>query len=138
MIRQLLAIPFCGLLASLAFAQETAHLVEPTQPAVPAKPLPKLEVAPQDILSTKVKDLGDRNLIIQEIAPVDLPPPPDPPAPVEMTAERRAAFEARRLQFKQRRNLSLSVTVFRSERYEGKVRTLFCWRSPDNQRQFKA
>lgn len=69
---------------------------------------------------------------------MDLPPPPEPAVPLAMTAERRAAFEARLLQMKQRRSLSLSATVYRSERYPGKVRTLLRWWSLDHKREFKA
>ena len=138
MIHRIPVFFFLGALASSLLAQETAHVVEPVASGTPAKPLPKLEIPAENILSTKVQNLEDHKLILQEVVPMDLPPPPEPAAPVEMTAERRAAFEARKLQIKQRRLLSLSVAVYRSERYQGKVRTLFQWRSDDRQREFKA
>jgi len=81
MISKILAIPCFGFLASISFAQETAHVVGPITDGTlvaPAQPIPKLEIAPEDVLQTQVRDLGNRKITLRQISPIELPPLPDP------------------------------------------------------------
>lgn len=52
-------IPFFSLWAGLALADEAAHVVGTIAdgtPTLPAAPLPKLDIAPEDVLATQVHD----------------------------------------------------------------------------------
>jgi hypothetical protein len=61
--------------ALVAFAQDSPQVVDPiadsTSPGLESPPA-TLDIKPEDILSTKVRDLGDRKLVIQKVVPYDL------------------------------------------------------------------
>ena len=81
---------------------------EPEPPA--QEPPPKIEFAPQDILETKVVDLGDRDMIIQRVVPPVLPEPPPPPSPDDPAV---VAWREARLQlYAGSEIISLSATVY--------------------------
>ncbi len=85
-------------------------------PASEPAPVPEYEVKPSDILESRSVEQDGRTITIQEIKPIDLPPPPeenpDPPLPVATPdfSERLAEFRAQR---KAISTLHLSAKVYR-------------------------
>jgi hypothetical protein len=113
----------------LAHADEPVRVIGPIaggMPATPSAPLPTLEVAPEDILDTRVHEVAEGTITLQKIAPVELPPLPEAPAlPV---AQRGASAPA--LEPAPASPLFLvSATTHHSTSFNGSVRTRFQWRS---------
>lgn len=85
----------------------------PLQPE-PAKP--KFIVPAKDILETKTHQQGGREITVQKINPIALPPAPEAPAPVDLSdpalqqriAERRAKYPAMKM-------LLVGATVYHSD-----------------------
>ena len=85
-------------------------------PPPPAPPKPKFVVPNKDILATTTHEQGGRNITIQRIKPIDLPPPPahaaEPPALSEEFKERLAAYRAAH---PREETIALGATVYRSK-----------------------
>lgn len=129
------------LFVGAAYSDEPAKLIGPISdgtPPAPVPPIPRLDVQPQDVVDSRVQDLGTRKITIQKIVPFELPPIPEPPQPVEPTAEEREQLAALKAAHEEQILLMMSVTVYRSEAYPGKVRTQFRWWSQDRSREFEA
>ncbi len=80
----------------------------------PANPETAAEsFVPEEILDTKVHDLGERRLILQEVIPPPLPAPPPAPAPFDPSdpaaQQRLAAFQAR---YADSELIAFSATVY--------------------------
>lgn len=98
-------------------AGQPAELLDPIvkepvteQPAAP--PAPTLEVAPEDILSSKIVYRDGQKFTIQEITPVELAPLPEPPQQRQLTPEQEAQRDARHAAMGQFRSPMLSCTVY--------------------------
>jgi hypothetical protein len=122
------SFPLIALLASTALLRSeiepTAPLSSPIllneipdgSPAPEPAPVPGYEVKPSDILDSRSVEQDGRTITIQEIKPIDLPPPPeenpDPPAPVVTPdfSQRLAEFRAQR---KAINTVHLSAKVYR-------------------------
>ena len=52
-------------------------------PPPPPEPKPRLVFEPDDIIATRIKDLGERQVTFQKVAPIELPPIPEPAPTVE-------------------------------------------------------
>jgi hypothetical protein len=122
------SFPLFALLATTVFLRS-----EPEQPALPTQaillneipdgtpapepaPVPEYEVKPADVLESCSIEQDGRTITIQEIKPIDLPPPPGGPSrPPAATvtpafAQRLAVFRAQR---KAINTLHLSAKVYR-------------------------
>ncbi len=120
---------FAMSLTFLSFANETATLIPeqavPSAPAVPAAP--KLEITPDEIISSRTVVRPDQTITIQEVVPQDIPLPAAPtPAPV--TPEQQAARAARIANRTEHRMTMLSCTVH-SDEANGTTRTHIRWTS---------
>jgi hypothetical protein len=124
-----MSIPLLVLLASTALLRaeteppapsSSAVLLNPIPDGTPAPepaPVPEYEVKPADVLESRSIEQDGRTITIQEIKPIDLPPPPEenhsPLAPIATPdfAQRLAEFRAQR---KAINTLHLSAKVYRS------------------------
>jgi len=125
------------LAVGMVMADESAVLIGPVADGSPQPPVPetvKPEIRPEDVISTKVTDLGDRKITIRKIVPLELPQVPE----AAVSGEARVASRAGNQAIPERVVLMMSVSVHRSESYPGKVRTLFRWWSQDRTREFQA
>jgi hypothetical protein len=113
-------------------AAEPAELLDPIvkAPIVQTEPPPepqRLEVPPEDIISTKVIMADGQKFTIQKVQPQELEPLPEPPPPRVLTAEEEAARAARiaaRIAARgAHRNLLFSCTVYDGEK------TMIRWNS---------
>jgi hypothetical protein len=109
----------------------------------PAKVASKLVIAPEDILETKVHDLGDRRITTQKVSPIELPPipaPPPPPDPLDPAVQAR--MQALREKHAQTTFVLIGATVYRSAAFPAGARTrltiqgqkgglVTCWSSAD-------
>lgn len=71
-------------------------------PPPPSQPPPRLEISSEDIVSTRVQDLGDHTVTFQKVRPIALPPIPAPPAFIEgesLPASQRTSHEEVSLMF---------------------------------------
>lgn len=96
-------------------------------PPLPAEPKPEYKVAKSDVLGTTIHEQGGRTITIQQIKPIDLPPPPPPAEPA--TAEQDSEFSQRVADYREAHPknelLFLGATVFRSK--DSPPRTLVRW-----------
>jgi len=122
------SLPLLALLASTALLKaDTEPSALPTPavllntipdgtPAPEPAPVPEYEVKPADVLESRSIEQNGRTITIQEIKPIDLPPPPEenpsPLAPIATPAfaQRLAEFRAQR---KAINTLHLSAKVYR-------------------------
>jgi hypothetical protein len=86
-------------------------------PPPPQLPKPKYHVASRDVLHTATHEQGGRTITIQQIKPIDLPPPPAPMVPD--AGELSPEFKQRLDEFRQTNPKSglllVGATVFRSK-----------------------
>jgi hypothetical protein len=97
---KLLPLLFIAALHGQEPAGEPAELLAPIvqEPIVQTEPAPepqRLEVPPEDIISTKVIMADGQKITIQKVEPQELEPLPEPPAPRVLTPEEEAARAAR-------------------------------------------
>jgi hypothetical protein len=109
-------------------AGEPAELLDPIvqEPIVQTEPAPepqRLEVPPEDIISTKVIIRDGQKFTIQKVEPQELEPLPPPPPPRVITPEEEAARAARIAARGNYRNLMFSCTVYDGEK------TMMRWNS---------
>lgn len=129
------------LLVRLSLADEAPRIVDPIADGAPSEPapeLPKLDISPEDVIETKVRDLGERKITIQKVNPVELPPMPQPAPPVELTPQQIEELRSMRQDEKESILLMMSVTVYRSEHFDEGVRTQFRWWSRERGEDFEA
>jgi hypothetical protein len=113
-------------------AEQTATLIEPivkpqiTNPT-PAPAQERLDVPPEDIISSKVVIREGQKLTIQQIEPQEIIPLPAPLPQQPLTPEQEAARAARRASMGKFRTLMVSCTV-----HDGS-KTLLRWSSHDKQ-----
>lgn len=116
-------VVLCGLISSgfaveapapITAARITSPLSDGTPPA-PEPEKPKLIVRPENIVSSETHEQGGRQITLRQITPIDLPPPPEAPAPVEVTPAMRALWDQRRAQFPRQELVRLGATVHRSK-----------------------
>lgn len=100
----------------------------PTRPAIP--PPPRLNIPPQNTLTSKTHQVGDHTVTIEEVIPVALPSRPPPPA---------APDEARRQAFLQSRpaRSKIETVNFSTTVYDRRA-TVIEWHSKDRTRSFRA
>ena len=92
----------CGSLAAETPAPTIARVIGALPdgtPPPPEPPKPAFVVAAKDILATQIHEQGGRKIIVQEINPIALPPPPMTEPPLDKTdpavQARIAAFRAK-------------------------------------------
>lgn len=121
---------FAMSLTLLSFADETATLIPeqaaPSAPAVHAAP--KLEITPDEIISSRTVVRPDQTITIQEVVPQDIPLSPTAPTPAPVTPEQQAARAARIANRTEHRMTMLSCTVH-SDEAKGTTRTHIRWTS---------
>ena len=120
------------LLTACLHAEEAATLIEPIiKPQfanhTPAPAQERLEVPPEDIISSKVVIRDGQKFTLQEIQPQDITPLPTPPPPQPLTPEQEAARVAHRAALGQVETLMVTCTV-----HDGN-KTLLRWSSIDKQ-----
>ncbi len=107
-----------GLAAEAPASPARAHLTSPLADGTPPPPepeKPKLIVRPENIIAAETHAQGGRQITVQQITPIDLPPPPEAISPVEVTPAMRALWDQRRAQFPRNELIRLSATVYRSK-----------------------
>ena len=85
-------------------------------PPPPAPPKPEFIVPAEGILESETHEQGGREITIQKITPIDLPPPPEAPAPIAINDPallKRIA--ARRAKYPDRKLLLVGATVYQSK-----------------------
>lgn len=93
-------------------------------PPPPAPPRPRVVFQPEDILQTRVKDLGDRIVTFQKVAPIELPPIPEPVPPAPITDPAALALLAEmRQNYKESRFLFVGATTYVLDREAETFRT---------------
>ena len=102
-------------------------------PPPPEPPKPAFIVATKDILDTEIHEEGGRKITIQEINPIDLPPPPLAAPPADKTdpvvQARIAAFRAK---YPRNELIRIGATVYHLP--DSKTRTLITyWPNTDEQ-----
>jgi hypothetical protein len=128
MKQALLPLLFVAALNGQEPAGEPAELLDPIvkEPIVQTEPAPepqRLEVPPEDIISTKVIIRDGQKFTIQKVEPQELEPLPEPPPPRVLTPEEEAARAARIAARGNFRNLMFSCTVYDGEK------TMIRWNS---------
>lgn len=86
-------------------------------PPPPAPPKPEFHVAQRDILATTTHEQGGRTITIQQIKPIDLPPPPNPGAdapPAVLSEAFKQRLAEHRALHPRTELLCLGATVYRS------------------------
>jgi hypothetical protein len=111
-------------------ATEQVTLLDPIAKALPDAATPvlevnRLEVPPEDIISTKVVIRDGQKFTIQKIEPQEITPLPIPPPPQPLTPEQESARAAHRASMRKFRTLMVSCTV-----HDGS-KTLLRWSSQD-------
>jgi hypothetical protein len=132
MKQALLPLLFVAALHGQEPAGEPAELLDPIvkEPIVQTEPAPepqRLEVPPEDIISTKVIIRDGQKFTIQKVEPQELEPLPEPPPPRVLTPEEEAARAARVAARGAYRNLLFSCTVYDGEK------TMIRWNSQGRQ-----
>ena len=122
---KLLPLLFIAALHGQEPAGEPAELLDPIVkvPIAPSKPAPepqRLEIPPEDIISTKVIMADGQKITIQKVQPQELEPLPEPPPPRVLTPEEQATRDAARAARVAARgayrNLMFSCTVYDGEK----------------------
>lgn len=151
----LIGLPCWLFLIHIATSQEIEPAIENPPAAVIADPVSavtpesnakiasKLVIAPEDILETKVHDIGDRRITTKKVAPIELPPvPAAPPPPDPLDPAVQARMKALREKHAQTTFVLIGATVFRSAAFTDGQRTrltiqgqkgglVTCWSSAD-------
>lgn len=109
----------------------TARIIGKVQdgtPPPPEAPRPVFIVPAQDILKTKSQQQGGRRITVQEIKPIALPAPVEPPSPPDLgDSAVRAHIAAMRGVRPEAEFFGIGATVYRSN--SAATRTLFTYRS---------
>lgn len=79
-------------------------------PQPPPEPKPRLVFEPDDIVSSRSRDLGERQVTFQKVAPIALPPIPEPSSAVE--GAQNQGFAARLGYFKERQFVFVGASAF--------------------------
>ena len=125
MKQALLPLLFIAALHGQEPAGEPAELLDPIvkAPIAPSEPAPepqRLEIPPEDIISTKVIMADGQKITIQKVQPQELEPLPEPPPPRVLTPEEQATRDAARAARVAARgayrNLMFSCTVYDGEK----------------------
>jgi hypothetical protein len=111
-------------------AEEAATLIEPIVKPQITTPSPtpaqeRLEVPPEDIISTKVVVRDGQKFTIQKVEPQEITPLPVQPTPHPLTPEQEASRAAHRASMGKFRTLMVSCTVHDGDK------TLLRWSSQD-------
>jgi hypothetical protein len=129
---KLLPLLFVAALHGQETSDEPAELLDPIvkAPISPTGPAPepkRLEVPPEEIISTKVIIRNGQKFTIQKVEPQELEPLPQPPPPRVLTPEEEAARAARIAARGAHRNLLFSCTVYDGDK------TMIRWNSQGRQ-----
>lgn len=119
-----------------ALAPTTARIIgvlPDGTPPPPEPPKPAFIVASKDILETDIHQQGGRTIIIQEINPIALPPPPMAEPPADKTdPEVQARIAALRAKHPKNEMVRIGATVYRTP--DSTTRTLITyWPNTDEQ-----
>lgn len=84
-------------------------------PSEPAPPPVKLVISPEDVLESKTVEVGERQITVEKITPIELPPVPEPPPPPDPLDP---AVQARIQEMRETRQsthfVMIGATVYRS------------------------
>jgi hypothetical protein len=110
-----------------AVAQEKSRPHIPSKipdgtPAAPAPMKPAWVIPAEDIVAEKAHREGGRTVTVRQIQPIDLPNPPEPSAPVEISAEMRERIAAYQDNHPRHHVITLGATIYRLE--DNTTRTL--------------
>lgn len=79
-------------------------------PQSPPEPKPRLVFEPDDIVSSRSRNFGERQVTFQKVAPINLPPMPEPAPTVQ--GARNQDFSARLGDFKERHFVFVGASAF--------------------------
>jgi len=145
-MKPILLLLLAALSAGLVRAQEvapsaTAPTIEPTArligklpdgtPPPPQPPKPGFIAPAEDILGSATFSEGGRTITVQEIAPIDLPPPPEIVIPAEPSPALKLKLAELRARQPKIHHISLGATVYRDK--EQPTRTLVTYWSFDKE-----
>lgn len=99
------------------------HEIPDGTPPPPQEPKPVWIVPAGDVIAERNFIEGGRKITVREILPIDLPPPPKPTAPVEMSDELRERIREYQDKHPRHQTICLGATVYKLD--GGVVRTHF-------------
>lgn len=115
---------------SAALAESASNVVKITGPLPDGSPPPlsppppKLMFQPNDVIATRVAKVGQRQIIFQRVAPIALPPIPEPaPTPAPEDPEIQARLQTVRERYKDTQLVFVGAGVYRSKDHPHEPRT---------------
>ena len=98
------------------------------KPSEPAPPPAKLVVAPEDVLESKTVEVGERQITTEKIAPLKLPPIPEPaPPPDPLSPEVQQRIHELSAQYRETTLVFLGATIFHSADLPGPRTLVRVW-----------
>ena len=91
-------------------------------PPPPAAPKPRLVFGPEDVIASRVKDLGSRKITFQKVAPMELPPIPVPVKNPHSEVDPERMAQARE-HYQKRQFVFLGASAYVSKKNPDKPRT---------------
>ncbi len=105
-------------------AKILGHVADGT-PSPPPPPIRRLVVEAEDILESKTTNLGDQRVTVQRIAPIELPPIPEPTPPPNIDdPETQERLRELGKKYRDTQILFVGATVYHSSTFENAPRTL--------------
>lgn len=80
-------------------------------PSAPAEPKPRLVFQPDDVIASRYKELGERVVTFQKVAPIELPPLPEPASAEGVLPDTEALAQARE-EYQKRRFVFLGASAY--------------------------
>jgi hypothetical protein len=105
-------------MCAVAQKESRAHIpykIPDGTPPPPTPPKPVWVVSPEDIVTAKAHREGGRTITVREIQAIQLPEPPEPIAPVEISAEMRERIAAYQEKHPRHDVVTLGATIYRLE-----------------------
>lgn len=97
-------------------------------PSEPAPPPVKLVIAPEDVLESKTVEVGERQITMERIAPLELPPIPEPaPPPDPLSPEVQQQIQELSAKYRETTLVFLGATIFHSADLPGPRTLIRVW-----------
>ncbi len=97
-------------------------------PSEPAPPPAKLVVAPEEVLESKTVEVGERRITNEKIAPLELPPVPEPaPPPDPLAPEVQQQIQQLSAKYRETTFVFIGATIFHSADLPGPRTLVRVW-----------